>query len=43
VSELGAGVIDWLNPRAGQHILDLGYGDGALTGEIARYKPFVVR
>ena len=31
VSDLGAGVLDWLSPRRGERILDLGCGDGALT------------
>ena len=31
VSDLGAGVFDWLAPQAGERILDLGCGDGALT------------
>jgi len=31
VSDLGAGVFDWLAPRADERILDLGCGDGALT------------
>ena len=35
VSELGAGVLDWLEPRPGELILDLGCGDGALTEKIA--------
>ncbi|MCC0018200.1 MAG: methyltransferase domain-containing protein, partial [Rhodobiaceae bacterium] len=35
VSDLGAGVYDWLAPQAGERILDLGCGDGALTQRIA--------
>lgn len=31
VSDLGAAVLEWLNPQAGERILDLGCGDGALT------------
>src|SRR5215472_7446914 len=34
VSDLGAGVLDWLEPRPGELILDLGCGDGALTEKI---------
>jgi trans-aconitate methyltransferase len=32
---LGAGVLDWLAPKSGELILDLGCGDGALTKRIA--------
>lgn len=35
VSDLGAGVLDWLAPCAGERILDLGCGDGVLTQKIA--------
>ncbi|MDR3416252.1 MAG: methyltransferase domain-containing protein [Nevskia sp.] len=35
VSELGAPLLDWLAPRAGERVLDLGCGDGDLAGRIA--------
>ena len=34
VSDLAAGVVEWLAPRAGERILDLGCGDGVLTAEL---------
>ena len=35
VSDLGGAVMEWLAPQAGESILDVGCGDGALTAEIA--------
>ena len=35
VAELGRPLLDLLAPKPGEHILDLGCGDGALTAEIA--------
>lgn len=31
VSDLASGVVDWLAPQPGEHILDVGCGDGVLT------------
>ena len=35
VHELAGGVLEWLNAQPGEHILDLGCGDGQLTQRIA--------
>ncbi|KFI22990.1 class I SAM-dependent methyltransferase [Nitrosococcus oceani] len=34
VSDLGMPVLGWLNPKANEHILDLGCGDGALMARL---------
>lgn len=35
VSDLGAEILAWLAPKAGERILDLGCGDGALTEKLS--------
>lgn len=35
VHELAGGVLEWLNPQAGERILDIGCGDGQLTARVA--------
>jgi trans-aconitate methyltransferase len=34
VSELGEPVVDWLDPKPGERVLDVGCGEGALTASI---------
>ena len=42
VWNLGRGLIDWLNPKAGERILDAGCGTGQLSAEIAAAGAVVV-
>ncbi|MGB6830424.1 MAG: methyltransferase domain-containing protein, partial [Terracidiphilus sp.] len=35
VHQLAGGVLEWLRPKKGERILDLGCGDGQLTARIA--------
>ena len=42
VADLGQPLIDMLQPRAGESILDLGCGDGALTEKIVEHGAWVV-
>lgn len=42
VADLGQPLIDMLQPRAGERILDLGCGDGALTEKIVESEAWVV-
>lgn len=36
VSDMAGAVVDWLDPQAGENILDLGCGDGVLTEQLVR-------
>jgi len=42
VPELGAGILEWLDPKPGELILDLGCGDGTLAGKIAAAEAEVI-
>lgn len=42
VADLGAAAADWLAPKPGERILDLGCGDGALTEKLAQAGAVVV-
>ena len=42
VSTLGAGAVEWLDPKAGERVLDLGCGDGALTEQLVQSGAAVV-
>lgn len=37
VSDLGMAVVEWMAPKPGERILDLGCGDGTLTAKIASF------
>jgi len=36
VTDLGASILAWLDPKPGEEILDIGCGDGVLTAQIAQ-------
>ncbi|MEM8687686.1 MAG: class I SAM-dependent methyltransferase [Pseudomonadota bacterium] len=42
VSDLAGAVLEWLDPQPGEHILDLGCGDGALTLKLSEIGARVV-
>lgn len=42
VSDLAGAVLEWLDPKPGEHILDLGCGDGALTLKLSEIGAHVV-